>query len=199
MALGNFAMTNCTLDGNSYYMGRWNFMVNSGGIEDAGNFSVDIAFKYVTGSNNSTAKEYALLHQGKTKGLFRFYWQNNNAYSNRFWVRVSDNGSFSNNYTDIGPITLTRGANYVFTLTVSNDQIILYQNAQLWDGFERNYTPFEPDGRLCINCEEDTSGNLMTGGVQLNLYALNVYDRVLSPEEVLQNFENYNTRFNLGF
>ena len=164
---------------------------------DDGSYTISIAFKYI---HASTARRpligqslnYDLLDN--TNERFLIY-----TYNRAVYASIKENGTVgSAHVTTVNGGSLVDGENYVVDLVVSPSSVTLYINGLLVTSKTYTYTAFTSTYMVGLSCYTSNSGVYSVGSGTFDVYAFNLYDRTLTPEEVETNFKAYNERFSLG-
>lgn len=196
--LGNFALGGSASWGEGCVtIPKGSYLINSGSIvpSETGEYTVSIAFKVTAISTSGCYLISQGINVSSDMGLIIIVLSPSNINAN---IRY---GTTSGAYTTglKATKTIAVGDKLVIDVVCTGTKFSLYVNGQLATEYSNTFTKWTDDWqKLGICCRTNKTGYNSDSKLGADIYAINVYDRALTPEEVLQNFENYNTRFNLG-
>ena len=88
--------------------------------------------------------------------------------------------------------------NLVIDMVYTTSSITVYKNGAIFHQWSISGSTFTPSTKLGLNCYTDSSGLYATCNNNISIYAINLYDRALTQEEVELNFNTYNSRYSLN-
>lgn len=196
MAVGNLIISSgCVWDEEGLNIPAQQYAISEGpfipGAE--GDYTVSLAIKYTRHDSGETViiGESDNFYSSVLGALFSLTRSYNNLIVS---YHYSDSGY---DYQNLGNF-FSSELNYVIDMVYTNKHIWVYKNGKLF--YDRNVsgTLFEPTIILGLKCCTNSSGMHSRYNSEIKYYAINLYDRALSAEEIEQNFNTYNERFNLG-
>lgn len=196
MSIGNFVISSdCTWGENHLKVPATGYAISEGAFQpNDGEYTISIVADIkdvVTPSNRSQV----ILAQGTSvSGLnvrnFCVYLQ---AGKIKFSYRCGN--SSSDVATIEAPITVGK---HVLDFVVSKTASRMYVDGALAKEYTRALNKVNATYKLGIGCYTNDAGFASNSSeAAFDVYAINLYTRALTPEEIVSNFEAYNTRYSL--
>ena len=157
-----------------------------------GTFTFSAVVEWVTRQNSCAIFAQATNYRcGNTGDLFTVYLINTG-----IWVSLRNNNTYVRLNTGVNPVVNTK---YVIDVVVSTTSIEVYINGALTVSQNITLIPNESNWLFGINALCDASAvKAVNSTSSIKVYAINFYNRNLSAEEIVTNFNTYNERYNLG-
>ena len=199
MAVGNLLVTSgCTWDTDGLNIPANNYAISEGPFipnTSDGSYTISLAIKYeyFYTNNESIVSQSENTNCSYSGSLFSIFRQNN--YLGIGYRYNASSGSYK---TLSNFFSSTNGLNYVIDLVYTASHMYVYKNGALFSDWDVSGTLFTPTFKLGLKCFTNANGVYSTYSNIIKYYAINLYDRALSAEEIEENFNTYNTRFNLG-
>lgn len=196
--LGNFAVSNTVTFGDGVISIPSNgYAVNSDKINPAedGSFSVNIALTPKTVTNTTNMYPIAQAsNAGCTQAGDLFVLRQIGGTDLIVYVMYKEGSAASVRINDVFAVDQP----IVIDLTVSGSSMKVFVNGALCGEASFTFEEHEVTKKLGINCLTGIDGVGTIGKGTYDIYVINIYERTLKPEEVLANFENINSRYNLS-
>lgn len=112
------------------------------------------------------------------------------------WASLRNGSSYIRLSTGVNPVENTK---YVIDVVVSTNSMEVYINGALTVSQSLTINTAESNLLFGINalCNE-SAAEAVNENSSIRVYAINFYNRNLSAEEIVTNFNTYNERYNLG-
>ena len=197
--IGNFVLgAGCSWGDNCLQVPAGAFALSENPLTPAtdGSYSVSVCFKLNTLSNSAPiicqAAKYTTLD---ANDRFCLYMNGTNI---QLYIKTRGNNTSTSYRKGIAANNiLVAGNKYVVDIVVdgANRVVYMYVNGLLvGSATGYNYTAWDCTLPVGLNCLSKTT----SANASMDYYAINIYDRALTAEEVETNFRAYNSRFNLG-
>jgi hypothetical protein len=197
--LGNFAISSdCTWGENCLHVPATGYAVNTESFQPAsdGSFTASVCLKL----NQTPSALLPILAQASTKNVYTtnsLFYLGFNSTAIQAALKISSSTN-TNAQKTLSDGAVSSGDNLVIDLVVSSTKMSIYLNGKLLTESSMSYSPQATSLKLGVCCFTNTTGLNSNVSIDCDIYAVNMYDRALTPEEIEENFNTYNTRFNLG-